>query len=287
MPRDYAFLDCGLGRRLERFAGAVVSRPAPAAGASPALAREVWEAADLRFDRSGGWRGEIPSGWSVKFGPVVLGLKPAAGGQLGVFPEHAQAAERLAAWLGRFPRPAAGLRAVNLFAHAGLLTLWLAAIPGMLEIVHVDAAAGAVRRARENASLSGLEKAPVRWLAEDAMRFLARESRRNRRYDVIALDPPAYGRDGKGGDWKLERDISGLLALAGRLLAPGGTVCLTCHRRGWDGPALSGLAAESIAGLREIETFPLLLRRDGAGEGLAAGQALLGIRGNASNAGFG
>ena len=262
---------------MERFAGITVSRPAPAAREKPALPRDAWEAADLRFDRDKGWRGNAPAEWLVEFGPAMLRLALSAGGQLGVFPEHVRVAELLTAWLKR-PPLAAGRRAANLFAHTGLLTLWLAASPKMLETVHVDAAAGAVRRARENARLSGLERATVRWLTEGAPQFLAREARRNRQYDLIAMDPPAYGRDGRGGDWKLERDLPGLLELAGRLLAPGGIVSLACHRRNLSASTLSALVEEGIPGLREIKTIPLILGSEAGGAALLAGQALLACR---------
>jgi 23S rRNA (cytosine1962-C5)-methyltransferase len=239
---------------------------------APGLPRAAWRSADLDFARGIGWRGTAPFGWRLQSGPVVLGLKPAGEGHLGFFPEQLEIARRLAAG----PPVPAGGRILNLFAHTGLITLRLASLPGGAEILHVDAAPGMVGRARENARLSRLERAPIRWLVDDALIFLAREARRRPGYDLLVADPPAYGKCKKGGDWKLERDLPELVGLAGRLLLPrGGRLCLTCHRPGWDGNRLASLAA--AAGTGKIETFPLTLETPDKTRSLTAGTALFAV----------
>ena len=252
IPADdnsYAFLDCGNGRRLERFSGILAERPAPAASCVPALPPTIWKKARLHFGPGCGWTGDAPENWRVAFGRAVLNLRPAGGGQLGVFPEHAAVCGLLEEKIAARRLPAGSLRILNLFAHTGLATLRLAAMPETGEVAHVDASRGAVRAARNNAAASGLADAPVRWLADDALAFAAREARRDRRYGLVLADPPAHGRDKKSGrDWNLGRDAATLLGLAAELLEPGGMLCLTCHSGGWDGEAAMRLM-DGIPGL--------------------------------------
>ncbi|MDR2391495.1 MAG: class I SAM-dependent methyltransferase [Planctomycetota bacterium] len=269
----YSFLDCGNGRRLEDFAGTIVSRPALAATDLPSLPPAVWQAAPLRFDDGFGWRGSPPPDWRVRLDNSILALTPASGGQVGMFPEHAVVAARLCGlFAGRTP-PSGGWRAISLFAHTGLVTLSLASLAGMGEIVHVDAAGSAVRRARENARLSGLLDAPVRWLIEDAVTFLRREICRGRCYDVLVADPPAHGRS-RNGTWKLERDLPLFLDMIGKLLVPGGIFCLSCHRAGWTGSRLSALAVSALPKLEKMEILPLRLSSRNGQRELALGNAI-------------
>lgn len=268
----YAFLDCGDGRRLERLSGVTVSRPAPAATFPRKLSSEEWLRADLRFDRDSGWAGVAPDGWRVELGGVTLGLRPAAGGQIGVFPEHAAVCDALAEVLAA---PAGGRRALSLFAHTGQATLRLAALGGA-EVVHVDAAPAAVRRARENARLSGLADCPVRWLVDDVPQFLRRALRRGERYDVVVADPPAYGRSKRGGEWKLERDLPELLLSAGGLLSgDGALLCLTCHREGWSAGGVARAVRGVLPGL-SVCGRELSLRSAVGGNVLSAGCMVFG-----------
>lgn len=271
----YSLLDCGDGRRLERLGGVVVSRPAPAAAFPPSLPAQHWREADLVFERGSGWTGDAPEPWREAFGPVVLGLRPAGQGQVGVFPEHAGVGERMDTLLSRLPVPDGGWRALNLFAHTGLATLRLAA-RGDISVAHVDAAQAAVRQARENAALSGLEEVPIRWLVDEAMSFLAREQRRGSRYHVIMADPPAFGR-GKRGEWKLSRDLPALLAAMAALIEPPTVLCLTCHSEGWNSGELRERVAASLPAAGQIETDILALRPEHGGRALPAGHAVYAI----------
>ncbi|MCC8189238.1 MAG: class I SAM-dependent methyltransferase [Planctomycetes bacterium] len=269
---SYRLLDCGGGRRLERFGAVVVDRPAPAAAFPATLPPPEWTAADLAYLPGNGWQGTAPEEWRTEFGPAVMLPSPGAAGQLGVFPEHAAVAEFLATVLARRPAPAGGFRICNLFAHTGLVTLWLASLPSVGEVVHIDAASAAVRRARDNAVASGLADAPVRWLTEDARRFLHREIRRGHRYHCLVADPPAFGRSKTGGEWKLERDLPDLLAAMAVLTAPGGTVCLSCHRQGWGERQVRDAAAAGLPG-RRWHSFSLAIPTASGGPPLAAGYA--------------
>ena len=258
-PGEYALLDAGDGRRLERFGGVVVDRPAPAADFPRAAPAETWRAADLRYD-DGAWTGAPPSDWRVRWDGLAFRLRPAAGGQVGLFPEQVPAWNLL--------RRAGAARVLVLFAHAGASTLAAAGAVGAVEVVHVDSARTAVEAARENAVLSGLGGSPeapgaldggggagavgagcgvrTRWLVEDATRFVERAVRRGERYDAIALDPPSFGRAPGGRIWKIGRDLPTLLRhSAGLLSEEAGLLLVSAHTPGLDGAALRGMVIEA------------------------------------------
>ncbi len=280
----HRFLDCGGGRRLEEFGGVVVARPAPAAAFAPGLDAAAWRGARLSYTRERGWEGDVPDGWRMDMGGgVCMALRPAAGGQVGVFPEHAAVAEDAARRIGALFAGRA-FSALNLFAHTGLLTLRLAGLSGVdADVAHVDSARVSVRAARENAILSGLENARVRWLVDDARVFMRREARRGRRYSFIAADPPSFGRGEKGGrGWKFDRDIGAFLGDAARLFGEGpGLFCLTCHSGGWNADRLAGAAGRAFPGKDgwAVEAAGLALRSAVGGRELPAGAAAYVWRG--------
>lgn len=143
--------------------------------------------------------------WTVEAGAFRLELRPTSSGEVGCYPEHA------AVWAVVTAAVLAGRRRVlNLFGHTGGTTLAAATAGGT--VTHVDAARTAVTWARHNAALSGLAEAPVRWIVDDAAAFTARERRRGRTYDVVVIDPPAYGHGTGGRRWQLATDLPGLLA---------------------------------------------------------------------------
>jgi len=219
----YALLDAGDGRRLERFGGRIVERPAPSmVGVPPEADREVWTSADLRFDRDHGWTGS-PEPWTAMFDGLSLELRPTAAGQVGVFPEHALAwpwlRERLAT------RP--GAEVLHLFAYTGASTLALA--QSGARVTHVDASRPAVACARHNAQLSGLADRPIRWIVDDALTYVRREERRGRRYAGIVLDPPSFGHGPTGTRWELDDALPVLLASCVGVAAPDAFVLLTAH----------------------------------------------------------
>ncbi|HNW91579.1 MAG TPA: class I SAM-dependent methyltransferase [bacterium] len=220
---EYQLLDCGDGRKCERFAGYVVDRPAPGIDRPPAHPVTEWQA-DARYERGGGAKGEWqvrrqpPDDWSLTAGVVRLELRLAAGGQVGVFPEQQENWDWLYRTVRAERRP---LRVLNLFAYTGGATLAAAAggTPSApVTTVHLDGTKAAVAWAKRNATLSGLVNRPMYWLVDDTMTFLRREARRRRSYHGIILDPPAYGRSPKG-DWQLSRDLPDLLAAARAVLA--------------------------------------------------------------------
>jgi len=279
---DYALLDAGDGRRLERFGEVVLDRPAPAADGRPRLPSGAWGAAVARYERGPGERGgrwvagdALPDRWTMTLNGLPMELRRTPAGQVGLFPEHvgvaAWAAGRAEVVGGAHGRPAAVL---NLFAYTGLATLALARAGA--RVVHVDASRPAVAWARRNAALAGLADRPIRWLVEDAARFVARETRREQRYDGVVLDPPTYGHGPGGGAWRLAEDLEPLLVAIRPLLGPGPWfVACTTHATGM---ASGRLTAAVLAALGP-ETGPprvLELVIDAAsGARLPAGWAVL------------
>ncbi len=218
---DYALLDSGGGRKLERYGRLTVVRPEPQCFWSPRLPPEVWDAAHAVFDPTdeeddGRWRlnGVVPDTWPLTWGGVRFKGRLTSFRHMAFFPE--QAANW--AWLEhRVRAQATPPRVLNLFGYTGVASLVCAAAGAA--VTHVDASKKAIGWARENAELAGLADRPVRWICEDARRYLAREVKRGSRYQGIILDPPKYGRGPAGEVWRLFEDLSELVGLCAELLA--------------------------------------------------------------------
>jgi 23S rRNA (cytosine1962-C5)-methyltransferase len=207
----YELVDSGNQKKFEQFGAVSLVRPCSQALWRPQLPK--WEGVDGNFSREEGnnWEGAIPSQWQVEHEGVLFHLSATDFGHLGVFPEHAVVWKEAASLLPE------GGSVLNLFAYSGGATLALAKAGA--EVCHVDASKGMVDWARKNARLNGLEDAPIRWIVDDALKFLAREVRRGRRYEGVLLDPPSFGRGAKGEVFKIERDILPLLELCKAVLS--------------------------------------------------------------------
>lgn len=229
----YAFLDCGDRRRLERFGPYVIDRPAPAAAGAAGLDRSVWAAADGRFERSssGGrwrWRDAPPEEWTVRLDGLELELRPAAGGQVGLFPEQLPMWSSVAVEASKDAAGDEPPEVLNLFGYTGGATL--AAARAGARVTHVDASRSAIAWARRNAERSGVADRPIRWLADDALGFVRRELRRGRTYDGVVLDPPTYGHGPSGRPWRLVEHLDELLSgIAALVSERRGFVVLTGH----------------------------------------------------------
>ena len=229
---DYALLDSGKGRKLEKFGGVILNRPEEQAIWTPGLPDTEWDKADAIFtgdtDEEGAGRWKRRSGfdetWTCRHGSIRFSCRFTSFRHVGAFPEQA------AHWsFMREKLEAAGAQAslLNLFGYTGLASL-VAAEAGA-EVTHVDASKKAIAWARENQALSGMETLPIRWIVDDAGKFAAREVRRGKRYDGILLDPPKYGRGPKGEVWDLFRDLPEMLRLCRELLKPAGFLILTVY----------------------------------------------------------
>jgi 23S rRNA (cytosine1962-C5)-methyltransferase len=287
-PDDYELLDFGDGRRLERFGPFVLDRPCPAAESFPPTNPDLWPQADARFDGRDDLRGQwtdrrqLPDRWVIAHGPLRFELKRTEFGHLGLFPEQAEnwdwlaeqsrlsASQEPACWGGsctatptnspNLPPPAEHRpRVLNLFAYTGGSTLASAAAGA--EVVHVDAAKNVVAWARSNADISGLADAPIRWIAEDALKFVKRELNRGHRYDAVILDPPSYGHGPRGEVWRLSKHLPRLLDLCAELTDRRPRfVLLTCHTPGYDADSLRQMLIEAFGKAESTVARPLTIR---------------------------
>lgn len=247
---DYALLDSGGGRKLERYGPYRVVRPEPQAMWSPRLPAETWESADAVFDPTdeedaGRWRfrEKLVESWPLAWGEVTFNGRFTAFRHLAFFPE--QAANW--AWLDSQVHAVDGQpRVLNLFGYTGVASLVMAA--GGAAVTHVDASKKAVAWARENAALSGLADRPIRWITEDARKYVQREVRRGSKYEGVILDPPKYGRGPDGEVWRLFEDLPELTRLCGELLSESAKfLVLNAYAERISGAALAGLLAEALA----------------------------------------
>lgn len=247
-PGTYQLIDFGGGRRLEQFGPLVLDRPSPAADDAVRQNPGAWDAADARFERTGDntgrWtlRRELPERWTVGREPLVFELKRTEFGHLGLFPEQMDNWTWIADQVRSAGRP---FKALNLFAYTGGSTL--AAAAAGAQVVHVDAARNVVAWARRNAELSGLAAAPIRWIAEDALKFVRRELTRGEHYDAVILDPPSYGHGVRGEAWRLAKHLPQLLKLCGQLTAGRRQfILLTCHTPEFGPSRLKAMLAEAL-----------------------------------------
>jgi len=247
---DYALLDSGSGRKLERYGPYKVVRPEPQCLWTPRLPQSDWDAADAVFDPNsededaGRWRfrGKPKETWPLGWGDVKFHGRFTAFRHLAFFPE--QAANW--AWLNQQVRAASQPRVLNLFGYTGVASLVMAAAGAA--VTHVDASKKAVAWARENAELSGLADRPVRWITEDARKYVQREVRRGSKYDGVILDPPKYGRGPDGQVWRLFEDLPELAGLCAELLSDNARfLVLNAYAERISGAALAGLLAEKLA----------------------------------------
>lgn len=249
--QDYALLDSGHGRKLERFGPVTLVRPEAQAVWSPALPRASWDAAHALFEPSGQeggrwqYRQPIPARWEMGYAALRFWVQASQSRQVGVFPENAVHWDWIAGQVQAAGQP---MRVLNLFGYTGLATL--AAAQAGAHVTHVDASRKAVLWARDNQALSGLQDRPVRWIVEDALAYLRREARRGARYDGIVLDPPAFGRGPGGQVWafgrlfdELLRGCRDVLSAAPRLIVA------TVYTKGVSADALASAIDGMMAGL--------------------------------------
>jgi 23S rRNA (cytosine1962-C5)-methyltransferase len=253
---DYALLDSGNGRKLERFGRFTVERPEQQALWRPKLEAAQWQRADAVFKSgasdedgdAGRWHNTnaVPETWPVRVLGVTALCRLTGFRHLGLFPEQLPHWQWMLEWLpaGRGAEPP---RVLNLFAYTGAASL-LAAKAGA-EVTHVDASKKAIAWAKENQAASKLDGAPVRWIVEDARKFVAREVRRGKKYQLILIDPPKFGRGPEGEVWDVFTHLAPLLRDCAALLAPGrAALVLTTYAIRASALATDGLVRECLEG---------------------------------------
>ena len=223
---EYELLDTSDGERLERWGKYTLIRPDPQIIWKNVRRHPGWMKADALYNRSGKGGGSwsifrVPTQWNLSYTlsalpkhPLHFIIRPTGFKHTGLFPEQAVNWDWMAERILKAGRP---IKVLNLFAYTGGATVACAAAGA--SVCHVDAARGMVAQAKENAALSGLSDAPIRYIVEDCQRFAERELRRGNRYDAILMDPPSYGRGPSGEIWKLEDSIGTFLSLTAQLLS--------------------------------------------------------------------
>jgi 23S rRNA (cytosine1962-C5)-methyltransferase len=266
---DYAMIDSGSGRKLERFGPYRVIRPEPQCLWAPRRPESEWASADASFDptdedEAGRWRftRKVDEAWPLALGEVRFLGRFTAFRHLAFFPE--QAANW--AWLDQRIRAAGRpLKVLNLFGYTGVASLVCAAAGA--QVTHLDASKKAIGWARENAELSKLADKPIRWICEDARRYVQREVRRGSLYDGIILDPPKYGRGPTGEVWRLFGNLPELLGLCAELLAPDASfLLLNAYAERISGLSLSGLLAGALPGRAGVIDWGELALMEEAGD---------------------
>ncbi len=214
----YELLDSGGGRKLERFGELVLDRPDPqviwhkqnAAQWNDAQAQFVWADKGERWSLAEG----VPENWQIDWNDIVLNLSMKGFKHVGVFPEHSHQWELLQD-LGKKHE---GLKMLNLFGYTGAASVAAAKV-GM-QVTHVDASKSTIETVKENATSSGLPSDAIRVICEDALKYTKRLVARGEQFEVIVMDPPAFGRGPKGEVWKIEESLAELVALLPQLLSP-------------------------------------------------------------------
>jgi 23S rRNA (cytosine1962-C5)-methyltransferase len=218
---EYELLDSGNGLKLERYGQYRLVRPEPEALWQPSLPESEWQA-DAVFkmtsEKHGGhWQNihQVPKRWKMRYGDLRFWVHASGSRHVGVFPEQGTHWDWIQEQIKTSPKQS--LNVLNLFGYSGLATL--AAAQAGARVTHLDASRSAVSMASDNLKLSGLEDKPVRWILEDAYKFVQREARRGNQYDGLILDPPKFGRGPKGEVWEFYKLLPDLLGNCRKILS--------------------------------------------------------------------
>ncbi len=217
--KDYIVLDTSDGEKLEMWGKYSLIRPDPQVIWKSERKNPLWKNADASYKRSksggGSWsENRLPEMWIISYDDLKFQIKPMGFKHTGLFPEQAANWDWFSDLIKSAKRP---ISVLNLFAYTGGATV--AAAKAGASVCHVDASKGIVNSAKENARLSGLENAPIRYIVDDCKKFIEREIRRGRKYDAIIMDPPSYGRGPTGEIWKIEDNIDDFVELASMVLS--------------------------------------------------------------------
>jgi len=269
---DYALLDCGNQRKLERFGALILDRFEPDANWSPALNTRVWNKANFRFDNNqsknaGSWIkvNDGPRNWSISVDEYRIALKLSHSRHIGIFPEQYANWRWLYDQIKQSEKP---IKILNLFAYTGVASIICASAGA--QVTHVDAAKTPITMARESQKLSGLQSAPIRWIIDDVNKFVRREIRRNNHYHGIIMDPPLFGRGPKGEIWKFDQCISEFLELLDPLFFENGIFfLLTAYNIKQKQDFLAHLVNKTLGKFNQsIEYGPLIQLEQSAGREL-------------------
>ncbi|MCQ2378511.1 MAG: class I SAM-dependent methyltransferase [Victivallaceae bacterium] len=269
---SYVLLDSGNLRKLEQVGPHRIVRPALNAFWSPALPESEWQAAESVFSRrndgSGKWSARLPESWVVEYAGFRIKVKPTGFGHLGFFAEQYRNWEFFSS-IKTTPETTM----LNLFGYSGLGSMAMARSGA--KVCHLDAAPGMIEWGRDILNLNPDIPSSIRWIADDVNKFVRREMRRGSRYDLIALDPPTFGRGSKGEVWKIETDLSPLLQSCKALHRPGApfTLVLSCHSPGFSIAVLQRIVEEVFGAGDTVDAHEMSIP-ESTGRALPAGICL-------------
>ncbi len=229
--KDYEVIDTSDGEKLEKWGRYTLVRPDPQVIWKTEKKNQLWKRADAGYKRSssggGKWsENKLPESWTINYGDLRFLIKPMGFKHTGLFPEQAANWDWFSSLIKNAERP---IKVLNLFAYTGGATI--AAAKAGASVCHVDASKGMVAQAKENARLSGLENASIRYIVDDCKKFVEREIRRGNKYDGIIMDPPSYGRGPTGEVWKIEENIDEFVELVSEVLSDNPLFSCSTHIR--------------------------------------------------------
>jgi 23S rRNA (cytosine1962-C5)-methyltransferase len=280
---DYALLDSGHLRKLERFGRLIIARPSSLCLWRPRKTDAFWRQADAEYspDKGWTWKKGTPEEWKLAVQEdLILGLRFQSNGQLGLFPEHAQYMQRIRDEV-KSVREKTGEqspRVLNLFAYTGMASC-AAMLEGAL-VTHVDTAAWALGKVKENMALSNIASSSIRLIKEDALEFMKKEIRRGARYDIVIADPPMFSRPAKQKTWKLEEMLPKFALDLLRLLnRDRGFLILTNHQMQHPPLVMANLLRDAAWEEKlslELSLLALEIKEQGEERALPAGNLVFG-----------
>ena len=219
--KDYELIDCSSGEKLERWNREILIRPDPQVIWKSEKSHRLWAQPSAQYlrSRSGGGKWNVfkrmPAAWQVRYKDLTFNVKTMGFKHTGLFPEQAVNWDFVRDVIKNSGREE--VKVLNLFAYTGAATV--ACLKEGASVVHVDASKGMTAWAKENAEASGVSEGDVRWIVDDCIKFVQREIRREKSYDIIILDPPSYGRGPRGEVWRLEDSIYDFMTIAEQVLS--------------------------------------------------------------------
>ena len=266
--KDYALLDSGDGKSLERFGKYLLIRPRPQAVWPRSLASSEWKKANATLieekqEYGGKWNilNPMDKSWTVNYKDLKFQLQLASSRHVGIFPEQATHWDWMRSQIDASKTP---LRVLNLFGYTGATTV--AAAASGAEVTHVDSSKHAVSWANLNVKLSGLKEKPIRWVVEDTLKFIKREARRGNTYHGIVMDPPKFGRGSSGEVWDFFKKTPELIEACKDILAPDARFIVMTAYAITASALVTHQAVEQIVGDRgKFESGELVTKEESAG----------------------
>lgn len=272
--KNYELIDSGNLKKLEKFGPHLIIRPCMQAIWKPKLDEKIWEKADLIFERDTKNRwidkrkdflNKNPSNkgdlGTIDVEGIKLSLKLTDFGHIGFFPEHIFLCKKLSQLIKNKNSSSPKLNILNLFAYSGLISLF--ALKEKANVCHVDSSKPSILWAKENVKLNHFQNLNIRYILDDAIKFLKREVKRNSKYDAIILDPPSFGRGKKGEVFKIEQDINPLLELSKKLLSKNNSfIIFSCHSPHFTKTTIKNLFESIFDEKGHLEIDELLLKSE-------------------------